>query len=74
MSFYFRPGVIVGLGNPLLDVAAAVTHDYLAKWNLKPNDAILADEKHKELPEELKKLFNVKFIGNLSIVFFSILR
>ena len=60
----FRPGVIVGLGNPLLDVVAPVTNDYLVKWNLKPNDAILADEKHKELPEEVKKLFPVKFTGN----------
>jgi len=58
-----REGVIVGLGNPLLDVAAAVTLDYLKKWNLKPNDAILADERHKELPDELKKLFPVKFIA-----------
>jgi len=58
-----KPGVIVGLGNPLLDVISAVTHDFLEKWNLKPNDAILADESHKELPEELKRHFPPKYIA-----------
>ena len=35
---------LVCLGNPLLDVQANVTPEYLAKYSLKSNDAILIDD------------------------------
>jgi adenosine kinase len=34
------------MGNPLLDIQVTNGEDLLKKYNLKPNDAILADEKH----------------------------
>lgn len=37
------------MGNPLLDISAVVDSDFLAKYGLKANDAILAEEKHKPM-------------------------
>ena len=34
------------MGNPLLDITAVVYKDFLDKYSLKPNDQILAEEKH----------------------------
>ena len=41
--------ILFGMGNPLLDITAVVYKDFLDKYSLKPNDQILAEEKHKEL-------------------------
>ncbi|KAL1571083.1 adenosine kinase [Candida albicans] len=46
---------LVCLGNPLLDLQAKVEKDYLQKYDLKDNDAILADPKHMPIFEELIK-------------------
>ncbi len=46
-------GVLFGMGNPLLDISAEVPVDYLQKYDLKPNDAILAEEKHMPIYKEL---------------------
>ncbi|KAE9041895.1 Adenosine kinase 2 [Phytophthora rubi] len=46
---------IVGLGNPLLDISADVTAEFLAKYDLKPANAILADESHAPMFAELVK-------------------
>ncbi|XP_073209262.1 adenosine kinase isoform X8 [Lepidochelys kempii] len=53
--------VLFGMGNPLLDICAVVDKDFLDKYGLKPNDQILAEDKHKELFEELVKRFNVEY-------------
>uniref|UniRef100_A0A803TZQ8 Adenosine kinase n=1 Tax=Anolis carolinensis TaxID=28377 RepID=A0A803TZQ8_ANOCA len=53
--------VLFGMGNPLLDICAVVDKDFLDKYGLKPNDQILAEEKHKELFEELVKKFKVEY-------------
>ncbi|XP_063290413.1 adenosine kinase isoform X3 [Pelobates fuscus] len=52
---------LFGMGNPLLDICAVVDKDFLDKYGLKANDQILAEEKHKELFEELVKRFNVDY-------------
>lgn len=44
------------LGNPLLDIQAEVSPEYLRNYGLQANDAILADTKHKSIYEELMKL------------------
>uniref|UniRef100_A0A8C3W9G7 Adenosine kinase n=1 Tax=Catagonus wagneri TaxID=51154 RepID=A0A8C3W9G7_9CETA len=41
--------ILFGMGNPLLDISAVVGKDFLDKYSLKPNDQILAEDKHKEL-------------------------
>ncbi|TDH70397.1 hypothetical protein CCR75_000354 [Bremia lactucae] len=47
---------IVGLGNPLLDILVDVTPEFLNKYGLKLNNAILADESHVPMFEELQTL------------------
>ncbi|RLV96652.1 Adenosine kinase [Spathaspora sp. JA1] len=46
---------LVCLGNPLLDLQANVDQEYLKKYDLKDNDAILAEPKHMPIYEELLK-------------------
>lgn len=58
---------MLGMGNPLLDVLATVTPDLLTKYNLKPNDAILADESHKPLLSEMVEKFKVEYIAGGSV-------
>ncbi|XP_070220804.1 adenosine kinase isoform X1 [Bos mutus] len=53
--------ILFGMGNPLLDISAVVDKDFLDKYSLKPNDQILAEEKHKELFDELVKKFKVEY-------------
>ncbi|XP_033886893.1 adenosine kinase-like isoform X1 [Acipenser ruthenus] len=52
---------LFGMGNPLLDICAVVDKDFLDKYGLKPNDQILAEEKHKELFEEIVRKFKVEY-------------
>ncbi|XP_047668822.1 adenosine kinase isoform X1 [Tachysurus fulvidraco] len=52
---------LFGMGNPLLDMCAVVDKDFLDKYGLKPNDQILAEEKHKEMFEEIVKNFKVEY-------------
>lgn len=57
-------GVLFGMGNPLLDISADVPASYLEKYSLKPNDAILAEEKHMPIYGELVKDFQpVQYIA-----------
>lgn len=44
---------LVCLGNPLLDLQVDVEPEYLAKYDLKSNDAILAEEKHLPIYNEV---------------------
>ncbi|CAJ1067542.1 adenosine kinase isoform X2 [Xyrichtys novacula] len=55
------PNSLFGMGNPLLDICAVVDKDLLDKYNLKPNDQILAEDKHKALFEEMVKKFKVEY-------------
>lgn len=53
----------MGIGNPLLDISANVDDGLLEKYELKPDDAIMADEKHMPLYKELieKLVFVLKY-------------
>lgn len=55
------------MGNPLLDISANVDEDFLIKYKLNPNNAILADKKHKPLYNELIEKFNAEFIAGGSV-------
>ena len=50
------------MGNPLLDLQTTVTKEFLDKWGLKENDAILCDDKHVPMFEELAKDPNIEYI------------
>lgn len=55
------------MGNPLLDISATVDDEFLAKYDMKPNDAILADEKHKNIINDLIEKYNVDYIAGGSV-------
>ncbi|KAI3917089.1 hypothetical protein MKX01_003538 [Papaver californicum] len=39
-------GILLGMGNPLLDISAVVDQEFLEKYNVKLANAILAEDKH----------------------------
>ena len=56
MAELLSENVLLGMGNPLLDISASVKTDLLTKHNLKANDAILTEEESifQDLLEEYK--------------------
>jgi adenosine kinase len=54
---------ILGMGNPILDISAAVDMAVVDKYGLKMGDAILAEEKHAPLFPELSAMGNVQYIA-----------
>ncbi|KAK9386798.1 Ribokinase-like protein [Lipomyces mesembrius] len=56
------PFPLLCLGNPLLDIQAVCPTEFLEKYDLKANDAILADEKHMPIYEEILK-YDAKFLA-----------
>lgn len=55
------------MGNPLLDISATVDQELLSKYNMKPNDAILAEDQHKPLYGELTQQYKPDFIAGGSV-------
>ncbi len=44
---------LLGMGNPLLDIITDVDHEFLEKYELKLDNAILAEEKHMNMYKEM---------------------
>eukprot|EP00037_Helgoeca_nana_P032017 m.411750 g.411750 ORF g.411750 m.411750 type:complete len:375 (-) comp28727_c0_seq1:108-1232(-) len=57
------PSRILGMGNPLLDISAVVTPEYLAKYKLEKNNQILAEESHMPIYAEMVKDYEVEYIA-----------
>eukprot|EP00834_Sanchytrium_tribonematis_P007724 NODE_748_length_4248_cov_1.384912.p2 type:complete len:342 gc:universal NODE_748_length_4248_cov_1.384912:3216-2191(-) len=55
-------GVLLGICNPLLDLVTSVDGEYLKKYKLKENDAILANEEHLSIYSELAKIPSTLYI------------
>uniref|UniRef100_A0AC35TKL1 Adenosine kinase n=1 Tax=Rhabditophanes sp. KR3021 TaxID=114890 RepID=A0AC35TKL1_9BILA len=55
-------GTLLGMGNPLLDIITTVEKPFLDKYGLKEDDAILAEDKHVPMFEELLKMDNLTFV------------
>ncbi|KAH9505230.1 Adenylate kinase 2 [Bulinus truncatus] len=53
-----QKGILLGYGNPLLDISVQANEEYLEKYGLKPDNAILAEDQHKPMYDEIPKLFN----------------
>ncbi|KAG5673767.1 hypothetical protein PVAND_003787 [Polypedilum vanderplanki] len=62
-----RDGLLLGLGNPLLDISAIVDNEYLAKHDLGPDNAILAEDKHMPIFTELQEKYNAEYIAGGSV-------
>ena len=61
------------MGNPLLDISAVVPTKFLDKYDLKLNNAVLAEEKHASMYDDMVKNFEVEYIAggatqNLSLI------
>jgi adenosine kinase len=56
-------GVMLGMGNPLLDIAAVVKADFVEKYGLTMNTACLAEEKHMPMFEEIVKDYEVTYVA-----------
>jgi hypothetical protein len=56
-------GAILGMCNPLLDISAIVPNELLEKYGLSLNNAILAEEKHIPLYDELISSYPVQYIA-----------
>lgn len=54
---------LICLGNPLLDLQVDVEKSYLDKYELKENDAILVEEKHMPIFEDVLKMDDVKLVA-----------
>lgn len=50
-----------------MDISANVDKEFLEKYQLKPNDAILASEMHMSLYQELIHDYNAEFIAGGSV-------
>lgn len=55
--------VLLGMGNPLLDISSKVDKDMLDKYGLENGNQILAEEKHMPLYEELAARPDVQYIA-----------
>lgn len=55
-------GCMFSLGNPLLDISAEVTKEFLDKYGLKANNAILAGEEHQPMYQEMIQNFDATYI------------
>ena len=51
------------MGNPLLDISAVVPTKFLDKYDLKLNNAVLAEEKHASMYDDMVKNFEVEYIA-----------
>ncbi|OQR71584.1 adenosine kinase-like [Tropilaelaps mercedesae] len=56
-------GALFCMGNPLLDISAEVDQTFLDKYNLKANDAVLAEKHHLPIYSELKEKSKLEYIA-----------
>eukprot|EP00388_Colpodella_angusta_P007005 GDKJ01020162.1.p1 GENE.GDKJ01020162.1~~GDKJ01020162.1.p1 ORF type:complete len:349 (-),score=112.52 GDKJ01020162.1:104-1150(-) len=52
---------LLGVCNPLLDITCNVDAEFLNKWNLKANDAILAGPEHAPLYKEMESTYKCHY-------------
>ena len=55
-------GILLGMGNPLMDISANVGQDMFDKYDLKPGNAILHEEKQNGIYEDLMQNFSPDLI------------
>ena len=58
-----KEGIILGMGNPLLDIASPVEKSLLEKYELADNLAVLAEDKHQPLYADLVASYKPEFIA-----------
>ena len=58
-----KEGVLLGLGNPLLDITINTDESFLKKYNLLANNAIEADPSHQALFDEIVQDHNPIYLA-----------
>ncbi len=56
-------GILLGLGNPLLDITIAGDAKFLEKYGLQANNAIEADDRHKKMFDDIVQNHNPTYIA-----------
>jgi len=56
-------GILLGMGNPLLDISVNADEDFLNKYALEPNNAILAEDKHVPMYQQMVDTMTVEYIA-----------
>ncbi|MPC34581.1 Adenosine kinase 2 [Portunus trituberculatus] len=56
-------GSLFGVGNPLLDIAVNTDSEYLKKYELEANNAILAEKKHEPMYKEMADMEGVEYLA-----------
>jgi len=51
------------MGNPLLDISAVVTQEFLDKYGVELNNAVLAEEKHTPMYADMVAQYPVEYIA-----------
>lgn len=62
MKLNIDEGMLLGMGNPLLDISTVCGEDFLQKYDLKANNAILAEEKHIPMYRDMVDTMKVEYI------------
>lgn len=55
-------GVLLGIGNPLLDISAEGDAEFLKKYDLEADNQILAEDKHKPMFQDMVDNLKVDYI------------
>jgi len=56
-------GILMGMGNPLLDISSDVPQEVLDKYEVQLNNAILAEEKHLPIYKDLVDNYSPQYIA-----------
>lgn len=56
-------GMLAGIGNPLLDISATCDENFLKKYDLKADNAILAEDKHIPMYQDMISNLKVDYIA-----------
>lgn len=62
-----RDNMLLGMGNPLLDIIAVVDTEFLKKYDLQENSACLASEKQSTLYSTIMDKFDVEYTAGGSV-------
>lgn len=54
-------GILLGIGNPLLDMTITANEAFLKKYDLEANNAIMAEPKHEAMFEEIMEKFTPEY-------------
>ncbi|TDG49619.1 hypothetical protein AWZ03_003857 [Drosophila navojoa] len=67
MTSKLQEGILVGCGNPLLDISAPVPLKFLEDYGMNVDDAILAEERHMPIYRQLVEGYQAEYLAGGSV-------